>query len=427
MSMKEFDRIIGYDATKKELERFADALGNPTYYSALGVDLPRGLLLYGEPGVGKTTMANALIKASGRPVFTCRKDKPDGDFIPAIGRTFSEASEAAPSIVLLDDVDKFSRSEVGCCNEEEFVAVQTGIDGVKDRDVFVLATANELGILPDSLIRPGRFDRIIGVQTPTGEEAERITVHYLSGKRVAPDVDPAMIARILGGRSCAALETAVNTAGILAGYERAEQIAMRHLIMGCIETVCGVSADLIISGRPDRHDDPGSLAARAACHEAGHAVVSEILRPGSVTLVCIHEPCNGSRGFTSYEPKERSFKETKSRAVCALAGSAAAEQMFGSAEHGSASDFERAKEDLQDLITREAYCGFGLLESRMRESDCQLAATETAVSHEMNECYKEAKRILASNRPFFESVSAELLEKGILTAADLSRIKEKTA
>ena len=106
--MNEFDNIIGYTAVKADLEQLCDALRNPTAYTKLGASTPHGLLLYGEPGVGKTLMATSLIAASGRPSFTCRKDQSGSDFIKVIRETFAQAKENAPSIVFLDDLDKFS-------------------------------------------------------------------------------------------------------------------------------------------------------------------------------------------------------------------------------------------------------------------------------------------------------------------------------
>ena len=109
--MQEFDKIIGYGSIKKELMRICDIMRNEELYKKLGVFVPSGLLLYGAPGVGKTTMANCFIAASGRKAFVCRKDKPDGDFVNEIKRTFEKAAENAPSIVFLDDMDKFANGD----------------------------------------------------------------------------------------------------------------------------------------------------------------------------------------------------------------------------------------------------------------------------------------------------------------------------
>lgn len=108
---KDFDTIIGYESIKKELILISDALKNREKYEKLGVKSPRGILLYGDPGTGKTTMANALAKASGRRIFVCRKAKPNGAFIEEIQQIFREAEKEAPSVIILDDMDKFANAD----------------------------------------------------------------------------------------------------------------------------------------------------------------------------------------------------------------------------------------------------------------------------------------------------------------------------
>ena len=247
--MNPFDKIIGYDAVKNELIRMADVLAHSEVYSALGVSVPRGLLLHGDPGVGKTLMVNSLIEASGLPSFTCRRNIPDGDFVLRINEVFDEASKKAPAIVFLDDLDKFAKSEVDSFNQEEFVAVQAAIDNLNGKQVFVVATANDIDFLPPSLVRPGRFDKTLRIHNPSGQEAVEIIQHYLSGKPLEDDIDVSYIAKLLQNQSCAVLETAVNAAGVLAGFDRANRISMHHFVLGCLETVHEIPASMVIKGK----------------------------------------------------------------------------------------------------------------------------------------------------------------------------------
>jgi AAA+ superfamily predicted ATPase len=166
-----FAPVIGYKSIKKELIRICDIMRNRDFYAKLGVSVPSGLLLSGEPGLGKTLMANCFIKASGRTAFVCRKDKPDGDFVKHIKNTFEEAVKFAPSIVFLDDMDKFANGDEYHKNSEEFVTVQSCIDDCKGKEVFVLATINDNDSIPSSLLRAGRFDNRIEVQAPKGADA----------------------------------------------------------------------------------------------------------------------------------------------------------------------------------------------------------------------------------------------------------------
>ena len=240
--MSEFDKIIGYSAVKRELKQIADTLKNREVYAKLGVSSPRGLLLYGEPGVGKSLMASAVIEESGRKAFVCRKDQPNGDFVKVIKATFEKAVENAPSIVLLDDMDKFANGDEHHPDAEEYVTVQSCIDEAKDKEVFVLATVNNMRCLPRSLHRAGRFDRVIEIDTPRGQDALAIISHYLKSKKVINSVDAKTIARIMDGRSCAELETVINEAGLYAGYERAEFITMDHFMEALMRTVVLTSA-----------------------------------------------------------------------------------------------------------------------------------------------------------------------------------------
>ena len=190
--MSAFDKVIGYENEKEELFQLCDMAKNPEKYAALGVKLPRGILLHGVhgvPGVGKTLMASALIEEMGedRNRYVLRKDKSNEEFVESISKTFQEAKAHAPSVIFLDDLDKFA-SDSDSRNPEELIAVQSGIDEVKGTDVFVVATANEICELPRSLRRAGRFDRILEICPPNRKEAVEIVRHYLKDKKVAADV-----------------------------------------------------------------------------------------------------------------------------------------------------------------------------------------------------------------------------------------------
>lgn len=183
--------------------------------------------------------------------------------------------------------------------------------------MFVLATANNIRCLPHSLRRAGRFDRKIEVSAPRGEDAEKIIAHYLKDKKFVDGVDARTIARIMDGRSCAELETVINEAGLYAGFERAEAITMDHFMEACLRTIFDVPA-----GNNDDYDDDyddddcdeecettqqnnsledsTKFLSQIVYHEAGHAVVSEILCPESITLVSAHNRGGESGGFTDY-------------------------------------------------------------------------------------------------------------------------------
>ena len=178
--MNAFDKVIGYEAIKNELLQICDMIHNREVYEKLGAKLPKGILLYGAPGLGKTLIAKCFIEESGLKSYVVRRNKGNDDFIGDITATFQKARETAPCIVFLDDMDKFANEDSNHRDAEEYVAVQSGIDEVKNCNVFVLATANEMWKLPNSLVRSGRFDRKIEVQCPTAKDAENsISLDYV--------------------------------------------------------------------------------------------------------------------------------------------------------------------------------------------------------------------------------------------------------
>ena len=157
--MSKFDKVIGYEDIKAELIRICDVVKNPKKYARLGVCMPRGIMLWGEPGLGKTLMAQCFIEESGCKSFIIRKDKPDGDLVNVIREVFNQAKAQGRAIVFLDDLDKFANEDNQHPDAEEYVTVQACIDSCKDSEVFVLATANDKWCLPDSLRRSGKIGR----------------------------------------------------------------------------------------------------------------------------------------------------------------------------------------------------------------------------------------------------------------------------
>lgn len=428
--MNGFDNIIGYTAVKQDLEQICDALRHPEVYAKLGASTPHGLLLYGEPGVGKTLMATSLIAASGRPAFTCRKDQSGSDFLKSIRDTFDKAKENAPSIVFLDDLDKFSNCDIDLPDAEEYVTVQSCIDELKGCEVFVLATANNKRKLPHSLLRAGRFDRVMEITAPHGADAEKIIKHYLKGKEFVGDIDTKLIARMMDGRSCAELETVINAAAVYAGAERADCITEQHFIEACLKTCFAVSAKSNDEDDLDWHlrrlpPQKERRSQAVACHEAGHTVIAEVLCPGSVTLSTIRGDNTHFGGFTLFYKDESvdDFAWMECEIISMLGGKAALEQKYGVLDLGSSADLESAFDTVKELVRSCCLCGFHLRGTGYQNSQAALAHQEQAVAAEIEKYYRKAKEILAANRDFFECVEKELIEKGLLTGKDLQRIR----
>lgn len=421
--MNGFDKVIGYDAVKSEIARICDVIKNSDKYQKLGVKIPKGLLLYGDPGVGKTLIANSFIEECGRKCYVCRKNMPDDEFINFIKKTFDDAKNNAPSLVFLDDFDKFANEDISHRNAEEYVTIQSCIDDVKSFEVFVIATANDLRLVPDSLIRAGRFDTSIEIKAPKGRDAERIIEHYLSEKNAVADMDTKQLARILNGSSCAELETIINHAGIYAGFENKDKIEFDDIIRACIRTVYK-KPETIKNGTCEDNE-------QSAYHEAGHALIAEILEPGTVTMisVCGHEG-SSIGGFTAYYRDDsywRSVKAMKNRILCLLGGKCATEIKYGTIDAGCSSDIERAFVVVKRIITE--YAGYNFDKCSPRDeytlSEMQKYNQEKAINDEIGKFYTQAKQILIENRDLLDRLASELNKKKLLISEDIKKIMKK--
>lgn len=433
MKTNAFDKIIGYENIKEELRRIADVLTNSDVYSRFGVEPPSGLLLFGKPGLGKTLMAQCLIEACGRYTVICRKNKPNDDFIKHIKSCFKKAAENAPSILLLDDLDKFSNSSERLSNTEEYVTVQSCIDEVKGKNVFVFATVNEIGKLPRSLRRAGRFDRMINIEPPTDEDAVKIIKHYLSKKKFKVEPDPEFIVGVLEGCSCAKLETVINEAAVYAGSERSDIITTEHFVRACMYVVFDVyencySTNIDLCGSLN---NASSRPAHAVYHEAGHAVVSEILNPGSVMIVSILGGKKEVRGLTVYSrlnsDETDPYAIKKRRVICGLGGIAGVECKFGITNCGAASDLHSVFENVCELIGEECVCGFSNYLKGYDDSEQKRHEIEVIASAQVEKYFHKAKEILAQNRELFEAIARALAEKVTITKMDIQEIKKRLA
>ena len=415
--MSAFDKVIGYEDIKQELLMVCDVMKNAGKYSSLGVTTPKGVLLHGVPGVGKTLMASCVIEESGRPAFTVRKDRSDGDFVNTIKETFEKAKEAAPSIVFLDDIDKFANEDRYHRDAEEYVTVQSCIDSCADCEVFALATANDTDYLPDSLLRAGRFDKVIHMDAPVDEDAVKIIGHFLKSKAVVGDVDAYEIARLLDGRSCAALESAINEAGIYAAYAGREKICQNDIIDACLR----VMFDAPKSVFPKKENELRTVA----IHEAGHALVAEILDPGSVNLVSVCGYCGDTGGVTSVKKPDGYYysKELmEHRVIGILGGKAATELVDGVADTGANSDIHRAFNIVARFV--DNYCAYGFEAFERNEaSEFLREKKDRMVTSEVDGYYRRAKRIIAENRALFDKIVCELIKRKTLTCRDIARIK----
>jgi len=417
--MSAFDKIIGYESIKAEMYLICDILKCSEMYGTIGVTIPKGVLLYGEPGVGKSMMAEAIIAESGRKTFTIRKDRPDGEFVSYIKDTFERAASESPSIVYMDDMDKFANGDMTHRDAEEYVTVQSCIDECRNKDVFVLATVNDINVLPGSLIRAGRFDKSICMECPVGEDAEKIVEYFLSQKRIQDDVDATEIARILDGRSCAELETIVNEAGMYAAYDKRDRISHRDIIKACLRYIYDVPEDITVKNKNDN--------LHVAIHEAGHALVAELLDSGSVNLVSVSNNDSGIRGITSIT-KPKGYWSSKElmehRVIGILAGRAATEIVTNTVDAGSNDDISRAFKIVERLVDNLCSYGFTSFE-RHNSSKVPSENRDRRMAYEMERYYETAKKLIFDNRALLDDMVDMLQDKQIITGKDIRLLKDR--
>ena len=411
-----FGNIIGYDYVKEELTMILDVMKNQEKYSKLGAKIPKNVLLHGVPGVGKTLFANEFIKASERKSYVIRKDKSNGDFVDFIKKIFEEAKKNEPSIILLDDLDKFANGDANHLNCEEYITVQSCIDDARQHDVFVFATANLLENLPSSLHRNGRFDKKIEVMVAKGESSRAIIKHYLKDKHIESNESIDIILKLLEGRSCANIETIINNAAVLAGFENRENINILDIAKTIIKERFGqCKVDPNISEENKRI---------VACHEAGHVIANDILFPNTLNIVSLYSNYV-TEGVTMTERGDNLKYDIgfyKKLCIVALSGKAAIEVIYGNNDVGCNGDIHDAYRTAERIVDNFVAYGFDKFE-RQKSSNELYVRKENAIYHELEKCYFEAKKILMENREFLNKVADELLKKKLLLYTDIDKIK----
>ncbi|MCR5267179.1 MAG: AAA family ATPase [Lachnospiraceae bacterium] len=417
--METFENVIGHESVKAELIKYADVIRNHEKYAALGVQIPSGIMLCGEPGVGKTLMAKAFCSEAGCRVFLIRKDKPDGEFVSHIKKTFDEAKDHTPSIVFLDDLDKFANEDANHKNAEEYVSVQACIDDCKGMGVLTFATVNDVNCLPDSLLRKGRFDKSIDVSAPGGKDAIRVIRYFLSRKQVEDDIDLDELALVMEEETCAELKTIINEAAIYAGFKGKDKVDHDDIIKAFLRT----RYDALESSERRNPE----ILRKIATHEAGHAVVHEVLEPNSVTLVSVCSREYIDSGIVKAHRAEeyhQSCELLENDVITKLGGKAATEVVWGEADMGCAKDVSQAFRMVRGMVDDRCTLGFGSFEEHS-SSQYLLTNKDIVVETEMERYYQKAKRIIAGYRDFLDAIVDALLDHETITYREMQKIREK--
>lgn len=415
--MDKFDeKVIGYDSIKETLRQIADVLKRPEAYKEKGVSMPRGLLMESAPGLGKSLMASILMEESGRKSFVFRRINEGNTFLGEMKDIFDVAKEEAPSILLLEDLNLYVESNSPYA--PEWACLQACIDVTSDADIFVIATTNDTRYMPQSLLRPGRFDYILNLNPPLGKTAENIVSYYLRDKNLAKDVQISDIVKAMPQVSCATLETVMNLAAINSVYRDHAHVQKEDIIDALLKVVYNLR-------KADCEEDPQEHQ-MIAVHEAAHAVVGEVLHSGSIGIITIrgsHGAIGGMEsGFAVYAKSEEEFQD---EIIKTLAGKAGTALIYGIMDIRAAADIKKADQLLDIWLCHFAGGGFsGVEPSENRLSEPRLSYNEAIKSAKLEELYRRAYKILYDNRDFLLAVQKELLEHETLLNSDLAKIRE---
>ena len=415
--MDKFDeKVIGYDSIKETLRQIADVLKRPEAYKEKGVSMPRGLLMESAPGLGKSLMASILMEESGRKSFVFRRINEGNTFLGEMKDIFDVAKEEAPSILLLEDLNLYVESNSPYA--PEWACLQACIDETSDADIFVIATTNDTRYMPQSLLRPGRFDYILNLNPPLGKTAENIVSYYLRDKNLAKDVQISDIVKAMPQVSCATLETVMNLAAINSVYRDHAHVQKEDIIDALLKVVYNLR-------KADCEEDPQEHQ-MIAVHEAAHAIVGEVLHSGSIGIITIrgsHGAIGGMEsGFAVYAKSEEEFQD---EIIKTLAGKAGTALIYGIMDIRAAADIKKADQLLDIWLCHFAGGGFsGVEPSENRLSEPRLSYNEAIKSAKLEELYRRAYKILYDNRDFLLAVQKELLEHETLLNSDLAKIRE---
>lgn len=417
MNENAFSNIIGYESVVRELMQYADMLQNPAPYDAVGARLPRGLLLSGPKGVGKTQLAQCLCRQAGVPTTLLRKDTTN--MTAKITEAFRKAAEIpGTSIILFDDMDKYSAGKGNC---DEFVSLQTGIDETADKNVFVIATANDTDLLPSSLLRPGRFDRHIEVGLPTHDDTVKLVRHFLGQTAARKELDAEDIGNALTSASCAELEALFNDAAIAAAFERRALVNRTDVKNAILRRHYNAPNDIPVSQQELRI---------SAVHEAGHMVIAETLYPGSVGLASVRSSGRERLGGFIHVCTDEFGPED--RILVSLAGAAAVERVFGDSGTGCEVDLKKAAADLMTLCQSGIY---GLEQFDPSEAVTQKYFFEpldpkrsSASVHALLNVYQRKVRQMLAEHDGFLRRTADLLEREqTLFRSEIRNLRENNA
>ncbi|GGT29639.1 ATP-dependent zinc metalloprotease FtsH [Streptomyces chromofuscus] len=434
-----FADVAGIDEVKGELDDVVDFLEHPEAYRKMGAKMPRGVLLAGSPGTGKTLLARAVAGEAGVPFFSASASE-FIEMIVGVGASrvrelFAEARKVAPSIIFIDEIDTIGRVRGGGASvsghderEQTLNQILTEMDGFSGAEgVVVIAATNRADILDPALTRPGRFDRVVTVSPPDRAGREAILRIHTREIPLADDVDLVQLARTTPGMTGADLANLANEAALLAVKRKQEHVTAAHLSEALEKVHLGAERTLVMPEEDRR---------RTAYHESGHALLG-MLQPGAdpvrkITIV----PRGRALGVTMSTPEVERYAHSeqylRGRIIGALGGMAAEEVVYGVVTTGAENDLEQVTNIARGMVARwgmsERVGRLSALPSDAQQAYGLSAAPQTldVIDAEMrrivDDCYEEACRKLRDHRGRLDALAEALLERETLDETDAYRI-----
>lgn len=440
-----FDDVAGIDEEKEELQEIVEFLKNPKKFTDMGARIPKGVLLVGQPGTGKTLLAKAVAGEAGVPFFIIS----GSDFVEmfvGVGASrvrdlFEEAKRNAPCIIFIDEIDAVGRQRGaglgGGHDEREQTLNQmlVEMDGFSANEgVIVLAATNRPDVLDKALLRPGRFDRQIVVPAPDVKAREQILEVHSKKKKLADDVDLKVIAKNTSGFTGADLENLLNEAALLTARRDKQEIGEKEIEDAMIKVTMGPEKKTRVRSNKEKR--------LVAYHEAGHAVVSKFLP----TQDPVHEisiiPRGMAGGYTMYRPAEdKSFiskTEMEENIVSLLGGRVSEQLVLGDISTGASNDIERATQIAKSMCTKygmsdrigtitlgssqdEVFLGRDFAQEKSYSEETA-GIIDEEIKNIIDHAYEEAKSILSKNRDKLDKVAAVLIEKEKITGDEFDQI-----
>jgi cell division protease FtsH len=429
-----FDDVAGIDEAKEELQEVVTFLKQPERFTAVGAKIPKGVLLVGAPGTGKTLLAKAIAGEAGVPFFSISGSEFVEMFV-GVGASrvrdlFKKAKENAPCLIFIDEIDAVGRQRgagIGGGNDEREQTLNqllTEMDGFEgNTGIIIIAATNRPDVLDSALMRPGRFDRQVMVDAPDFKGRQEILNVHARNKKLSPTVSLEAIARRTPGFSGADLANLLNEAAILTARRRKEAITLLEIDDAVDRVVAGMEGTPLVDSKSKR---------LIAYHEVGHAIVGTLLKDHDpvqkVTLI----PRGQAQGLTWFTPDEEQGLTTKAQLMARIAGAmggrAAEEEVFGYDEvtTGAGGDLQQVTEMARQMVTRfgmsdlgplslessggEVFLGGGLM-NRSEYSETVAARIDVQVRSLAEQGHQIARQIVREQREVVDRLVDLLIEK----------------